>query len=268
MNTAVAATSDTRPAVAKLRLVALSKSYPPGADGGIGAGVSGIDLTVVSGEIVTIVGRSGCGKTTLLNCVAGLTPYDGGSVEIDGRQIGGPDPNRAVVFQHASLLPWRTAQRNVLYGLELQRQLPKAEMRRRAEWALRLVGLQDASEHYPSQMSGGMQQRVNLARALATSASVLLMDEPFGALDALTKAEMQQELKQITTEAQQTIIFITHDIDEAVYLGDRVVVMGGTPGRIQRVIDVPFPRTRQLELKKTPEFQSICDDLWQLLKSP
>src|SRR5207237_776786 len=188
-----------------------------------------ISLSVADGEFMAIVGPSGCGKTTLLNVVAGLLPYDRGSVSIDGRRIRGAGTDRAVVFQHASLLPWRTIAGNVRYGMELHKRFDRTTMRARTDHFLRLVGLVGFERHYPSELSGGMQQRVNLARALATDPVVLLMDEPFAALDAQTREFMQAELLKIWTKAKKTVVFITHQINEAIYLADRVVVMSARP---------------------------------------
>src|SRR4051794_9682854 len=189
---------------------------------------------------MAIVGPSGCGKTSLLNIVAGLLPYDEGSVAIDGKKIKGPGIDRAVVFQHPSLLPWRTIAGNVRYGMEMQKRFDEATMRQRAEHFLKLVGLRGFEKHFPGELSGGMQQRVNLARALASDPVVLLMDEPFAALDAQTREFMQSELLKIWTKARKTVLFITHQINEAVYLADRVGVMSARPGRLKAIFDVPF----------------------------
>jgi NitT/TauT family transport system ATP-binding protein len=250
----------------KLRIAGLGKRYT--SDGRSDLAIAGCDLEVAAGEVVTIVGASGCGKTTLLNCVAGLIPYDEGSIEIDGEQVVGPGPDRAVVFQHASLVPWRTALRNVEFGMQLQRRLSKAQIAERSRDALALVGLTEFADYYPNRLSGGMSQRVNLARALATQPSVLLMDEPFGALDALTKVQMQQELGAIAAESGSTVLFITHDIDEAIFLGDRVVVMTGRPGRFAEILPVPFERPRRLQVRADPRFQRLHQQVWQLLGLP
>ena len=173
----------------------------------------------------------GCGKTSLLNIVAGLLPYEEGTVSIAGKKVHGPGIDRSVVFQHSSLLPWRTIAGNVRYGMELQRRFDKKTMTDRTEHFIKMVGLVGFERHYPSELSGGMQQRVNLARALASDPEVLLMDEPFAALDAQTREFMQAELLKIWTEARKTVVFITHQINEAIYLADRVVVMSPRPGR-------------------------------------
>src|SRR6185436_7867739 len=191
-----------------------------------------VSLTVDDGEFVAVVGPSGCGKTSLMNIVAGLLPYDEGTVTIDGKQVHGPGVDRAVVFQHSSLLPWRTIAGNVRYGMEMQRRFDSAAMKERTDRFIKLVGLNGFENHFPSELSGGMQQRVYPARALAADPVVLLMDEPFAALDAQTREFMQAELLKIWAKAQKTVLFITHQINEAVYLADRVIVMSARPGRV------------------------------------
>ena len=225
-----------------------------------------VSLQVADGEFMAIVGPSGCGKTSLLNIVAGLLPYEHGTVSIDGKKVNGPGVDRSVVFQHSSLLPWRTITGNVRYGMEMQRRFDEATMQQRAEHFLKLVGLNGFEKHYPSELSGGMQQRVNLARALASDPTVLLMDEPFAALDAQTREFMQSELLKIWAKARKTVLFITHQINEAVYLADRVAVMSARPGRLKRVFDIPFGRPRTLALKRDPKFLEIEDAIWQLIE--
>ncbi len=225
-----------------------------------------VSVSVADGEFLAIVGPSGCGKTTLLNIVAGLLPYEEGVVSIDGKKVAGPGTDRAVVFQHSSLLPWRSIAGNVRYGMELQRRFDSNTMTERTERFIKMVGLSGFERHYPSELSGGMQQRVNLARALACDPEVLLMDEPFAALDAQTREFMQAELLKIWSEARKTVVFITHQINEAVYLADRVVVMSPRPGRIKDVFRIPFPRPRTLHLKREPQFLEIEDAIWQLVE--
>ncbi|WNV77093.1 ABC transporter ATP-binding protein [Geodermatophilus sp. DSM 44513] len=225
-----------------------------------------VDLEIGDGEIVTLVGPSGCGKSTLLAIVAGLTASDEGRVLRDGSPVTGPGPDRAVVFQSASLLPWRTAEGNVAYGMQLQRRESRQSIRARATAALRLVGLEQYGSYYPGQLSGGMQQRVNLARALAAEPALLLMDEPFGALDALTKERMQQELLRIVEPSGQAVLFITHDISEAVFLGDRVLVMGRSPGSVREVVEVPFARPRALEVQEDGTFQRLRHHIRRVLE--
>jgi ABC-type nitrate/sulfonate/bicarbonate transport system ATPase subunit len=228
--------------------------------------VSDVSLSVEDGEFLAIVGPSGCGKTTLMNIVAGLLPYDEGTVSIDGKRVDGPGVDRAVVFQHSALLPWRTIAGNVRYGMEMQRRFDEATMRERTDHFVKLVGLSGFERHYPNELSGGMQQRVNLARALAADPKVLLMDEPFAALDAQTREFMQAELLKIWSEARKTVLFITHQINEAVYLADRVAVMSARPGRLKEIFKVPFGRPRTLHLKRDPQFLEIEDAIWQLIE--
>ncbi|HEY7697662.1 MAG TPA: ABC transporter ATP-binding protein, partial [Vicinamibacteria bacterium] len=221
---------------------------------------------VKEGEFVAIVGPSGCGKTSLLNVVAGLLPFQEGTVAIDGRAVEGPGVDRAVVFQHPSLLPWRTVSGNVRYGMEMQRRFDRATLHERAEHFVKLVGLDGFQHRYPSELSGGMQQRVNLARALACDPAVLLMDEPFAALDAQTREIMQAGLLTIWAESRKTVLFITHQLNEALFLADRVVVFSARPGRVKAVFDVPFGRPRPLALKRDPRFIELEDPVWRLLE--
>ena len=225
-----------------------------------------VSLRIADGEFVCICGPSGCGKTTLLNVVAGLLTYEEGSLRVGGVQVNGPGVSRSMVFQHASLLPWRTVAGNVRYGMEMQRRFDARTMDERTDQFTKLVGLSGFEHRYPSELSGGMQQRVNLARALATDPEVLLMDEPFAALDAQTREFMQSELLKICARAGKTVIFITHQIDEAVYLADRVVVMGTRPGRIKGEFQIPFERPRTLAVKRDPRFTSLSDEIWALIE--
>ena len=224
-----------------------------------------VSLEVRTGEFLTVIGPSGCGKSTLLSCIAGFADCSSGRITIDDVEVAGPGAGRAVVFQQASLLPWRTVAKNTAYGLSLQRTLPRGEIPAQVDRALKTVGLEGYADYYPHQLSGGMQQRVNLARALATRPRMLLMDEPFGALDAITKETLQDELLAIVRAEQCTTIFITHDIEEAVFLGDRVVVMSPGPGRIRHVRELPFGRPRERALMATPAFGSIVAELRQML---
>jgi NitT/TauT family transport system ATP-binding protein len=250
----------------KLAIENLTKRYYVERDGRQVLALSDVSLSVADGEFMAIVGPSGCGKTTLLNIVAGLLPYDLGNVVIDGTRIDGPGVDRAVVFQHASLLPWRTVAGNVRYAMELQKRFDQATMRERGGYFIELVGLKGFERHYPSELSGGMQQRVNLARALAADPAVLLMDEPFAALDAQTREHMQAELLKIWSAARKTVVFITHQINEAVYLADRVTVMSARPGRVKGVLDIPFERPRTLRLKRDPRFLELEDAIWQMVE--
>jgi NitT/TauT family transport system ATP-binding protein len=252
--------------VAKLQIEHVSKRYWREKLDREVVALSDVSVSVADGEFLAIVGPSGCGKTSLLNIVAGLLPYEEGAVRIDGKKINGPGIDRSVVFQHSSLLPWRTIAGNVRYGMELQKRFDKNTMNERVTRFIKMVGLNGFERHYPSELSGGMQQRVNLARALASDPEVLLMDEPFAALDAQTREFMQAELLKIWSEARKTVVFITHQINEAVYLADRVVVMSPRPGRIKDVFKIPFERPRTLALKRDPRFLEIEDAIWQLVE--
>jgi len=225
-----------------------------------------VNLQVKQGEFLCIVGPSGCGKTTLLNVVAGLLRYEEGEMRLAGQAVNGPGVDRAMVFQQASLLPWRTVRGNVRYGMQMQRRFGKEEINQRADRFIDMVGLHGFEDRFPAALSGGMQQRVNLARALATDPEVLLMDEPFAALDAQTREFMQAELLKIWAQANKTVVFITHQIDEAVFLADRVAVMGTRPGRIKQIFDVPFDRPRQLTLKNDTLFHQQCNKIWALIE--
>jgi NitT/TauT family transport system ATP-binding protein len=252
--------------VIKLQIDHLTKHYWLEREDRNVLALSDVSFSVEDGEFMAIVGPSGCGKTSMLNIIAGLLPYEEGDVSIDGKRINGPGIDRAVVFQHASLLPWRTIAGNVRYGMELQKRFDQATMMERTEYFIKLVGLSGFERHYPSELSGGMQQRVNLARALAADPVVLLMDEPFAALDAQTREFMQAELLKIWSKAKKTVVFITHQINEAIYLADRVVVMSARPGRVKDVFKVPFERPRSLSLKRDPRFLELEDSVWKLIE--
>ena len=227
--------------------------------------LDGIDLQVMDGEFVSIVGPSGCGKTTFLSVVDGLIPATAGRIVVDGRPVTKPGPDRAVVFQDASLLPWRTVLGNVLYGLECVG-VGRREAKSRAARFIEMVGLAGFEHHYPYELSGGMQQRANLARALVMDPAILLMDEPFASLDAQTREAMQEELLQIWVQAGKTVLFVTHQIDEAIYLSDRVVVFSGRPGRVKEIIPVAIERPRRLKVKREPRFHAIEDRIWRLIE--
>jgi NitT/TauT family transport system ATP-binding protein len=227
--------------------------------------VKRVSFDVAAGSFVSLVGPSGCGKTSILNTVAGLLPGFEGHVAVHGRAISGPGRDRALVFQQAALLPWRTVLGNVAYGLECHG-IGRAAARQRAVEFIELVALGGFEHHYPHELSGGMQQRVNLARALAVEPSLLLMDEPFAALDAQTREAMQGELMRIWSIRRSTVLFITHQIDEAAYLSDRVVVLSARPGRIKAVVDVPLPRPRSLTTKRTAPFLEVVQRIWDLIE--
>lgn len=227
-----------------------------------------VSFDVRQGEVVSLIGESGCGKTTLLKIIQGLIRLDGGTILVDGVPVTKPGRDRGFVFQHASLLPWRNALHNVEFGLELHG-IPAPERAARARKLLGLVGLGHAADRYPHQLSGGMQQRVGLARALAIDPAILLMDEPFSALDAQTREVLQTELLRIHAETAKTTLFVTHDLDEAIYLSDRVVVLAAKPGRVVQEIEIPFahPRPELPELRGNPVFQQIRAHIWSLIRS-
>ena len=224
-----------------------------------------ISLDVAQGEFVSIVGPSGCGKTTFLRIVGGLEPATSGGARLDGRLIDGPGSDRGFVFQQDNLLPWRTVLGNAMLGPEVSRSVGP-EIKERALALLRLVGLAGFESYYPRQLSGGMRQRVNLARALAINPQLLLMDEPFSSLDAQTREIMQTELLRIWEEGRKTVLFVTHQIDEAVILSDRVFVFARRPGRIQEIVDVPLARPRTLEMKRDPVFVALVDSIWRMIE--
>ncbi len=250
--------------VAKLQVQNLSKYFLT-RDGEPRKVLDKISLDIEENEFVCIVGASGCGKTTFIRSIGGLIPAEEGDVRIDGKRVEGPGGDRGFVFQHDSLLPWRTVLDNVIFGLEVRGMRP-SQSHPLGMSLLKLVGLSSFENHYPSELSGGMRQRVNLARALAIDPDVLLMDEPFAALDAQTREIMQRELLKIWAEKRKTVLFITHQIDEAVYLADRVLVFSSRPGRVAADIRIPFARPRELSLKRTPEFLKIVDDIWSLIE--
>jgi NitT/TauT family transport system ATP-binding protein len=227
--------------------------------------LTGLSLAVTKGEFVSIVGPSGCGKSTFLNVLLGLIKHDSGTLELDGMPISGPGRERAMVFQEFGLLPWRTVAANIELGLELKG-TPAAERAERANQLIKLVGLKGFESHYPHELSGGMKQRVGLARALATEPEVLLMDEPFAALDAQTRDLMQTELLQIWERTNKTVLFVTHSIEEAAYLSDRVIVMTARPGRTKEVLRIDLPRPRDYEMRLTPKFNEIKLRIWEVLK--
>jgi len=204
-----------------------------------------INLRIGEGEFVCLLGPSGCGKSTLLKIIAGLIPATSGRIAINGKAVSGPGPERAVVFQDYALFPWMTVRDNVEFGLEA-RGLPAAERREVSSRLLKVVGLSDFAERFPHQLSGGMKQRVSIARALAVDPSLLLMDEPFGALDAQTRQLLQDELLHIWRQYRKTVVFVTHSIEEAIYLSDRIVVMTARPGRVKQVVMIPEARPREM----------------------
>jgi NitT/TauT family transport system ATP-binding protein len=224
-----------------------------------------INVQVERGEFISLVGPSGCGKTTMLRIVAGLEAATNGQVLLDGRTVDRPGGDRGFVFQSDNLLPWRTVFDNACIGPEIAGRLGSVE-RQRTRDLLKLVGLEGFEDYHPRQLSGGMRQRVNLARALAVDPEILLMDEPFSALDAQTREIMQTELMRIWEQGRKTVLFVTHQIDEAVFLSDRVVVLARRPGRLQEIVEITLPRPRALSIKRKPEFVRYVDHIWSLIE--
>jgi NitT/TauT family transport system ATP-binding protein len=224
-----------------------------------------VSLTIDEHSFVSLLGPSGCGKTTLLRVIHGLVVPSQGTITIGNELVTGPGADRAMVFQEHNLLPWKTAIENLTFGCKLVG-IPAGERRRRARDAMALMGLTGFEHHLPSQLSGGMKQRVGIARALSIRPQTLLMDEPFGALDAQTREVMQGELLRIWEIDRKTVAFVTHSIDEAILLSDRIAVMGTRPGRIKTVIDVDLPRPRDEEMRADPRWVTLRKELWQLLK--
>jgi ABC-type nitrate/sulfonate/bicarbonate transport system ATPase subunit len=245
---------------------ACQKVYPARDGRPAVAALAAIDLVVQDREVVCVIGPSGCGKTTLLRIVAGLLPCSAGEVLIDGRRVTGPGQDRAMVFQHFALLPWADVVTNVAFGLEL-RGVGRAERERISVELIRAVGLSGFERHLPWQLSGGMQQRVGLARALAIGPRTLLMDEPFSAVDTQTRRELQEDLLHLQAERAPAVLFVTHSMDEAVRLGDRVALLTPRPGRIRELIDVPLPRPRPPDLERHPTFIDLKEYLWQQLRA-
>jgi ABC-type nitrate/sulfonate/bicarbonate transport system ATPase subunit len=226
--------------------------------------VDDVSAAIADGEFVCIVGPSGCGKSTLLNVVGGLVRANTGDVMVDGRPVAGPGPDRGMVFQSYTLYPWLTVRNNIEFGLKLAR-IPSAERRRVSDRLIELVQLAGFADAYPKALSGGMRQRVAIARSLANNPRVLLMDEPFGALDAQTRALMQELLLDVWSRDGRTVIFVTHDIDEAIFLADRVLIMSRRPGRIRRELPVPLPRPRDYTVLATPEFAALKRQVLDLI---
>jgi len=222
--------------------------------------LAGIDLDIRPGEFLSIVGPSGCGKSTLLKCVAGLADISAGSIEVEGRYVEGTPPNLGMVFQRDVLLDWRTVIDNILLPVEFRRMKGK-EWYDRGSSLLALFGLKGYEKRYPWELSGGQRQRVSICRALLTDPQLLLMDEPFGALDALTRDELNVELQRIWLETKKTVLFITHSISESVFLGDRVIVMSHHPGRIEETITIDLPRPRRLSVRETPAFGAYAAEI-------
>jgi NitT/TauT family transport system ATP-binding protein len=223
-----------------------------------------VTLKVEAREFVALLGPSGCGKSTLLYLIGGFLPCEGGAILVDGAKVSAPGPDRGIVFQHFALFPWKSVRANVLYGLERQG-LPRPEREARAQAFIELVGLKGFEDSYPAHLSGGMKQRAAIARTLAFNPAILLMDEPFGALDAQTRSLMQSELLGILRRDPKTVIFVTHDVQEAVYLADRIAVMSARPGRIKAVVDAKFDKAAP-DLFKTKAFVDKVDEVWNLVR--
>ena len=218
------------------------------------------------GEFITIIGPSGCGKSTLLHIMGGFIPAEAGRIEVYGREVQGPGPDRGMMFQEFSLFPWKSVAGNIAWGLEVQGR-SRAAIEETVARYLEMTGLAEFRNHYPAELSGGMKQRAALARVLAFDPKVLLMDEPFGALDAQTRETMQEELTRLWERTGKTIVFVTHDIEEAVYLGDRVVVLTARPGRIRQEVTIELPRPRSLEIKKSMRCHEYRNQIWDLIRS-
>lgn len=249
----------------KLRIEHVTKTFPVRGANATFTALDDISIDLDDGEFLVVVGPSGCGKSTLLDLLGGLTTPTSGRILLDGEPVTGPALDRGIVFQQYALLPWRTARSNIEFGLEAKG-LPKKARRELAEHYLELVGLHGFGDRYPHELSGGMKQRVAIARSLAFDPEVLLMDEPFAALDAQTRESLQDELLRIRRETGKTILFITHGIDEAVYLGQRVAVLTSRPGRIKTVVEVDIDRDVD-DVRSSEAFRNLRHDIWSLLHS-
>lgn len=249
----------------KVKAEKILKEFPNKSGAGSSVALGGIDLDIMDGEFFAIVGPSGCGKSTFLEIVAGLVKPTSGSIYIDDACITGPDHNRGIVFQGYALFPWRTVLGNVAYGLE-EKGVPEPEREKICREYISLVGLSGFENHYPHELSGGMKQRVAIARALAYDPDILLMDEPFAALDAQTREGLQGEVLRIWNETKKTVLFVTHNIEEAVFLADKIAVMSGRPGVIKKVIDVSLPRPRKEEHRLMQDFMKLRHDVGMLVR--
>jgi NitT/TauT family transport system ATP-binding protein len=252
----------------ELEFVNVRKSYASPTGENLLA-LADFNLKVDGGRFVSVVGPSGCGKTTLLRMAAGLIPWDGGEIRLDGDELTGPSPKMSMVFQAIGLMPWKSIQSNIALGIQLQAHRRKLTARETdlVTSTIAMVGLNGFEHYYPYQLSGGMQQRVGLARALVRQPEILLMDEPFGALDAQTRAVLQDELLALWGRVKSTVLFITHDLDEAIYLSDLVVIMGRRPGRIKQVLEVKLARPRySYDARAEPEFARLRNIAWQSIK--
>lgn len=242
--------------MSRLSIRQVSKVFPGNRGGAPTTALQPVSLDVVENDFITVLGPSGCGKSTLLRLVAGLETPSGGEILLDGQRIEGPGADRGVVFQSYTLFPWLTVAQNIRFGLR-ERGLPEAEQKERSDFYIAKVGLRGFENHYPKQLSGGMQQRTAIARALANDPKMLLLDEPFGALDNQTRVLMQELLLGIWESARKTVLFVTHDIDEAIFMANRVAVFSARPGRIKADIAVDLPYPRHYTVKTTPEFMEL-----------
>jgi NitT/TauT family transport system ATP-binding protein len=251
----------------KIRLEGLRHDYADRRGGKTVTAIGDVTLDIHEGEFVTVVGPSGCGKSTLLYLIAGLLRPTAGRILVDGRPVTGPGADRGMVFQEFAILPWRTVRSNIGHGLEIQR-VPRQEREAIVSRMVELVGLKGFEERYPHELSGGMKQRVAVARTLATRPAVVLMDEPFAALDAQTRITLQEELAGITQVTHNTVVFVTHSVDEAVLLGDRVVVLSQRPSRVKAVVGVPIerPARRYAALQNDPTYESVCSRVFELIR--
>ena len=250
--------------MASIRLIGVEKTFES-KNGPITA-LRDIDLDIEGKQFVTIVGASGCGKSTLLNLVAGFDQISSGQLLVDGKPVGPPGPDRGVVFQQSALFPWLSVRENIAFGLSLKANRDKPNPEQRVERMLKRVGLEAFQNHYPSQLSGGMRQRAAIASVLAFDPDILLMDEPFGALDALTRSLMQDFLLEIWEEMPRTVLLVTHDITEAVYLADRCVVMTSHPGKVREVVDIDLPHPRRFAAQSSPEFVKLREHVTHMVR--
>jgi NitT/TauT family transport system ATP-binding protein len=249
--------------IAALEVAGLRKTYHKN---GQALAILDIERFAASeGEFITIIGPSGCGKSTFLHIMGGFIPAEAGAIRVYGNAVNGPGPDRGMVFQEFALFPWKTVAGNVAWGLEAQG-VPGKRVEETVNSYLELMDLAQFRNHYPAEISGGMKQRVALARVLAFNPKVLLMDEPFGALDAQTRETMQEEVTRIWERTHKTIVFVTHDIEEAVFLGDRVIVLSARPGRIREDIRIELPRPRTLEIKKSAQCHQYRNTIWDLIR--
>jgi NitT/TauT family transport system ATP-binding protein len=250
---------------ATLSVDGVSKVFEGRAGGPALTALQQVSFKAKPGEFISLIGPSGCGKTTLMRIVHGLEPPSAGSVSFNGKRVTAPEQSRAVIFQQFNLFPWRTVRENIGFGLEVRNTAEKERTTRIAEM-VSLVGLEGFENHYPHEISGGMQQRVGIARALALNPAALLMDEPFGALDAITREKLQRDISDILAKHPKTILFITHNMDEAIFFSDRILVFGTRPGRVVEEVEVPFPRPREADIvRASREFAQLREHLWSLL---